>query len=386
MQPRVTHMIRAFLPPSTSFVNNQIIHFKRYLPSVVYTDKIESDFFRNISARFPVYQAPHGPVGRLFSSKFLHFTPSDERDLMNWIKATGTSVIHVHFGVEAILFSNAIRKLKIPALVSFYGHDCTSFPSRYFGLGLTMLKRNVFSNPWIKMITAMSPDMYADLLALGCPEEKLRLHYFGTDTHQFSMDRDYVEKEVVKFLIISHLEEKKGHRYLIDAFIRATTLSSHKIQLLMVGNGRLEEEIRRQIEESGATNMIMKNFVEYRSAEHLDLFREADVFVHPSITAQNGNKEGIPGSVIEAMSAGLPVISTFHAGIPYVITDEITGLLVNERDTDQLASAIVRLAESTDLRRQLGTAAKIHVQKELDVQMKQQKIELLYDELCGLKP
>ncbi|MCX6268079.1 MAG: glycosyltransferase [Bacteroidetes bacterium] len=383
MQRHVTHLLRTFLHASTSFVSNQILHYDRYQPSVGFTDKLESDLYQAIASRYPVYQAPHGLLGKFLCSRFLEFSPSDERKLIQWVQVMAPDVIHVHFGVEAILFSKAIRKLNIPAVVSFYGHDCTSFPAKYQGLGLTMLKRSVFFNPAIKMILAMSPDMRADLIALGCPEEKIRLHYFGTDASQFVMDRSYTNKDVINFLIISHLEEKKGHRYLIDAFNKATVLSTRKIQLYMVGNGKLEQEIREQIASTGAKNIFMQGFVAYRSKEHLGLFKSADVFVHPSITAKNGNKEGIPGSIIEAMSAGLPVISTNHAGIPYVITHEKTGLLVNERDTDQLAAAILRLAASADLRRSLGTAARLYAQDELDVDKKLLEREMLYDELSG---
>ena len=151
----------------------------------------------------------------------------------------------------------------------------------------------------------------------------------------------------------------------------------------MAGDGRLKEEITQHSAKSGATNIFLQGVVGYGSPEHLDLFKNADVFVHPSITSQNGNKEGIPGTIIEAMSAGLPVISTFHAGIPYVIANEINGLLVNERDVDQLSAAIVRLAENAGLRQQLGNAARISAQTELDVHKKQQELEMIYDELSG---
>ncbi len=383
MQKRVTHLTRAFLPPTTSFISNQIIHHERYWPSVVYTDKIESDLYRKIASLYPVYQAPHGIAGNFLCSRFLMFTRSDERKLMHWIEEKAPDVMHIHFGVEAILFSNVVRKLNIPALVSFYGHDSTSFPAKFHGLGLTMLNRKVFFNPAIRLILAMSPDMQAGLVALGCPAEKIRVHYFGVNTLQFSMDRDYGENSIVRFLIISHLEEKKGHHYLIDAFNKATALTNRKIQLNMAGDGRLKEEITQHIAKSGATNIFLQGVVGYGSPEHLDLFKNADVFVHPSITSQNGNKEGIPGTIIEAMSAGLPVISTFHAGIPYVIANEINGLLVNERDVDQLSAAIVRLAENAGLRQQLGNAARISAQTELDVHKKQQELEMIYDELSG---
>jgi len=385
MKPGVTHLIRAFLPPATSFVSNQIMHHIRYVPSVAFTDKRESPLFDDITSRFPTFQAVTGPVGSFICSRFLQFTPSDGRKLTDWLRATGPAVLHVHYGVEAILFSDVIRNMNIPAMVSFYGHDCTSFPLKFHGLGRIMLQRKVFFNPAIRMITAMSPDMRADLIALGCPAEKIRIHYHGTDTGRFSMERDYREGECVNFLIISLLDAKKGHNTLIEAFIRASVNTSRKIMLNIVGDGALKEEITRQIRESGAGNILMHGFVKYGSVAHLELLKNADVFVHPSITTANGNKEGIPGAIMEAMSAGLPVIATVHAGIPYAVVNGKTGILVEERNIGQLTDAIVRLADNAELRREMGMAGREHVRRELALDKKEEELERLYDGLAGLK-
>ncbi|MEI6681148.1 MAG: glycosyltransferase [Bacteroidota bacterium] len=383
MKPGVTHLIRAFLPPATSFVSNQIMHHVRYAPSVAYTEKRESLLFDEITSRFPSFQAVTGAVDSFICSRFLQFTPSGERRLAEWLRNTSPAVLHVHYGVEAILFSDVIRKMNIPAMVSFYGHDCTSFPLKYHGLGRIMLRNKVFLNPRIRMITAMSPDMRADLVALGCPAEKIRIHYHGTDTGRFSMERDYRERECVNFLIISLLDEKKGHNTLIEAFIEASGITSRKIVLNIVGDGELKEAIARQIRESGAGNILMHGFVKYGSSAHLALLKNADVFVHPSITTANGNKEGIPGAIMEAMSAGLPVIATVHAGIPYAVVDGKTGILVEERNRARLTDAIVRLAENAELRREMGMAGREHVRGELDIRKKEEELETLYDELAG---
>ncbi len=385
MQPGVTHLIRTFLPPATSFVSNQIMHHIRYLPSVAYTEKRESVLFDEISSRFLTYQAVNGPLGSFICSNFLQFTSADERKLMGWLRETGPGVLHVHYGVEAILFSRVIRRMGIPAIVSFYGHDCTSFPAKFNGLGAVMLRRNVFDNPGVKVITAMSPDMQHDLIALGCPAEKIRIHYHGADTGRFSMDRDYRERECIDFLIISLLDEKKGHNTLIEAFVKASGITSRKIRLNIVGEGVLKEAVAEQIRVSGAGNILMHGFVKYGSSAHLDLLKNADVFVHPSITTINGNKEGIPGAIMEAMSAGLPVIATVHAGIPYAVANGKTGILVEERNTDQLAEAIVRLAENAALRREMGMTALNYVRSEFDIHKKELLLEEIYDEIAAMK-
>ena len=118
---------------------------------------------------------------------------------------------------------------------------------------------------------------------------------------------------------------------------------------------------------------------------HLELLKNADVFVHPSITTANGNKEGIPGAIMEAMSAGLPVIATVHAGIPYAVVNGKTGILVEERNIGQLTDAIVRLADNAELRREMGMAGREHVRRELALDKKEEELERLYDGLAGLK-
>ncbi|MCK9220022.1 MAG: glycosyltransferase [Bacteroidales bacterium] len=381
MQLKVTHLIRAFLPPATSFVRNQIMYHQRYMPSVVYTEKRESELFTEISDEFSTQQLNTRGIGKLFCERFLILLPGDNIRLCKFLKNYNPNILHVHYGVEAILFSKLIRTSGIPALVSFYGHDCTAFPKKFGGFGAKMLKSCVFDNPGVKMITAMSSDMENDLLKLGCPPGKIRIHYHGSDTGRFVMKREYTQKNPIRLLIISLFDQKKGHHFLIDAFDLASRKSSQQMVLEIVGEGPLRNEIRNHILKIGSKNIILSGPVRYQSQEHLNLLREADIFVHPSITPPNGNKEGIPGAIMEAMASGLPVIATRHAGIPVVITHNETGLLIPENDVEALSDAIIQLAEDVNLRKKIGNNGKILTQSTLDVHVKEAELEKLYDEI-----
>jgi colanic acid/amylovoran biosynthesis glycosyltransferase len=92
----------------------------------------------------------------------------------------------------------------------------------------------------------------------------------------------------------------------------------------------------------------------------------ADIFVLPSVVMRNGKMEGLPVVIMEAMAAGTPVVATGISGIPELVEDDVTGLLVPERDAPALARAMIRLAGDPDLRRQLAAAARERVLEDYD--------------------
>ncbi|MCX6284647.1 MAG: glycosyltransferase [Bacteroidetes bacterium] len=380
--PTVVHMIRNFLPPMTSFVRNQVMHHLRYDQEVIFTEKNESPLYHEISSKYPAWSPIGSKLGQWLCDHLLLFTADDRKRLIAKLRETKPGLAHIHYGVEAVLFAPVLKAPGIPALVSFYGHDCTAFPSRAFGLGQYLLRKNVFNNPAVRVITAMSPDMEKDLLALGCPPGKIRVHYHGIDTNRFSRPREYREQGEITFLIISMLDPKKGHDVLIRAFARAVTETQVPIKLLIYGKGELESEIRHQVSDTGLDQIRFMGPLQFGSEEHISSLYTADVFVHPSRRSASGEKEGIPGAIVEAMASGLPVLSTFHAGIPYIIKDKVTGLLVRENDTDELSNAIVLLAQDASLRKSLGRAAREYSVDVLDIRKKELELEKLYDEVA----
>jgi colanic acid/amylovoran biosynthesis glycosyltransferase len=179
--------------------------------------------------------------------------------------------------------------------------------------------------------------------------------------------------------MIAGLVPKKGHLFLLEAFSRAV-MSNNNIRLNIVGEGDLRSIIERGIIKRNMQNYIrLSGPVQYGSKAHIDLLKEGDVFIHPSLTDDEGDKEGIPGSIVEAMAAGLPVISTFHGGIPFVIEHNTSGLLVEENDIDALVGAILELSNSPQLRYRLGLSASDYAIKNLDIEKMALERELIYN-------
>jgi colanic acid/amylovoran biosynthesis glycosyltransferase len=292
------------------------------------------------------------------------------------IRKQPPDVIHLHYGTDAGLYLSFLYELNIPTFVSFYGYDCSGFPKRFFGLGRWYLNTFVFK--YSTHVFAMSEDMKKDLVSLGCPEKKVIVHYYGTDVHLFYTKRNHQNKEIVRFLIISGFTPQKGHKYLIKAFCEAFK-ENNNIRLSIVGAGPLAGEIQNQVRELNLESIVnLLGAVVYGSDEHLAYFKSHDVFVHPSITDVNGDKEGIPGAVVEAMAAGLPLITTLHAGIPYIIEDEKDGLLVPEGNIELLKKGMLRLAKDPELRQILSDNAQKLALSELDLMKNEKNLEKHY--------
>ena len=106
--------------------------------------------------------------------------------------------------------------------------------------------------------------------------------------------------------------------------------------------------------------------------------REASIVCQPSVTASDGDSEGLPTVVLEASATGRPLLGTLHSGIPEIIEDGKTGFLVAERDVEALADRLRALLGSTDLRRTMGEAGRKRIEENFDLRKQAKKLEEIY--------
>lgn len=384
MQKTVAHFIRKSSQLRASFIQNQILNHINYKPVIIYKYESEKD-----DGGFAEFDNDDIPVLNLwdkkdFKSKLLYeypklITKKNVEKINEFLEVRKVSVLHFHYGTDAGVYYPFLKQTKIPSVVSFYGYDCSGFPRRLFGYGKKYLHKRIL--PFITKVFAMSPDMKNDLLKIGCPDEKIIIHYYGSDVQKFYQIKNHRDVNLLNFLIIAGLEPQKGHIFLLRAFKDACEQNKN-IRLKIFGAGKLETPIKKYIFKNNMTsNVEMMGKVLYGSTQHLNELQKADIFIHPSITDINGDKEGIPGAIVEAMVAGLPVISTNHAGIPYVIENGKTGLLVNEWDIKGLADMILKLSYDYSLRKQLGQCGQKFAMANLDLDEKEIELEKKYDSL-----
>jgi colanic acid/amylovoran biosynthesis glycosyltransferase len=204
------------------------------------------------------------------------------------------------------------------------------------------------------------------LIEMGAPPERIAVHRMGVDTDRLAFAPRPLGGEGLRVLTVGRLVEKKGTEYLLRAMhMLARTAPGSEAKLVIVGDGPLRPEL-----EALATRLGLSDRVAFRGAlPHSAISAElarADVFALPSVVAADGDMEGIPVSIMEAMASGVPVVATRHSGIPELVEDGRSGLLVDERDPQGLADQLARLARDPELRRTCARHARRAVETEFD--------------------
>lgn len=376
----VAHFSRQFLRPTETFIFNQIDNHINFSPIIVFKEHISKNVHADyLINKYPNLSLSNNNFYNNLKYKFLRLLSSNDKyNICRFIKENQAEILHFHYGTDAGLFLPSLKLINIPKIVSFYGYDCSSFPLKYFSLGKLYLKKRTFK--YADVVLAMSPDMKKDLIKNGCPEEKIIVYYFGSSFKKFIYpDREYSERKTYTLLILATLISKKGHFDLFIAIKKLLDRGITNFKLQIVGSGPLENKLKRlakKLEIDAYINFV--GYVEYLSEQMINEIKNADIFVHPSFTDKKGHKEGIPTIIVEAMASGLPVISTYHAGIPSVINHNITGLLVKEHDTENLSNEIYKFMTNNTLRMQIGKNAQEYVISNLNLVEKEKELEFIY--------
>ncbi|MBU2082307.1 glycosyltransferase family 4 protein [Patescibacteria group bacterium] len=253
-------------------------------------------------------------------------------------------IIHLHGDfVEAFFGGKLAKKLGIPAVLTIHA-----------GLNKKLLKpknAKYFKN--ISKIICVSQEIAGDLKSIGVPENKLAVISSGIYLKDFeNKNQEEIQKikeQYSKPIIISvgNLRKSKGQIYLIEAFKKLKN-NFNSATLLLIGDGPDRKYLESQTKEIPGINFLGRQ-------EHdkiIEYLYASDIFVLPSINAPN-DREGTSTVIMEAMAAGLPVVATKVGGNPYLVKDDENGLLVEEKNAQALAQAMVKLIGNENLRQKM---------------------------------
>ncbi|MDT0602807.1 glycosyltransferase [Thalassotalea castellviae] len=251
-----------------------------------------------------------------------------------------------HFGYNGIL-ANKLKRLgliqsKIATI--FHGHEIsdTKSLSRYSNDYHKLFKET-------ELLLPISELWKDKLVKLGCPLNKIYVQRMGINLEKFSykgnIDRKRLTHEthescspaLLKIYTVARFTDKKGLKYAIQSLTHLP--KGIKVHYDLAGYGELETELKLLVRQLGLADVV--HFVGACSSTQVaDFMRKADVYLQPSITASDGDMEGVPVTLMEAMAIGVPVVSTFHSGIPELIENEVHGLLVPEKDPQAIAEKL----------------------------------------------
>lgn len=282
--------------------------------------------------------------------------------------------IHSHFASEAALVAMLVSKLTgIP--YSFTAHAYDIFRLNVAGERDPERRLKMLVEHAARLITVSEYNRrhFLELTGNSCAD-KLEIIHYGMDLARFNRF-ERTSNVTVTFLSVGRLVEKKGHEYLLRAF--KNLLETCNARLRLIGDGPLFSSVTALVQELGIADKV--TFIGAVSSDVvLHEMKNADVFVLHSVTGQDGDREGMPVSIMEACVTGLPVVSTRHAGIPELIHEGISGFLVDEKDWQGFAEAMSTLALSRELRIKMGQAGHEIVAKNFNILHEAQKLKEIF--------
>jgi colanic acid/amylovoran biosynthesis glycosyltransferase len=285
----------------------------------------------------------------LFSRIYYDVIPNHIRDF---------DIIYAQFGGSGVTCLRMLKKNIITGklVVCFRGADAT---------------KHLHANPHLydqlfkkaDLLFVVCKHFKEILVSYGCLPEKIIVYHSGIDIDQFPyVPRKFPTCGPIKIISVGRLVPMKGHQILIEA-IDIVRKQYPQILLTIIGDGWYRKNLETLIEQKQLQEyVVLQGYLPHTAviAQVLD----AHISILASITTADGEQEGIPNALMEAMATGMPVIGTYHSGIPELIIDGVSGLLVPENDAQALAEKIILLIENPEWWLSLGKSGAHYVTKE----------------------
>jgi len=364
----ILHIRHHFLPLSETFIYKDIINIKNF--------SINLFCLRRINEKIFPWDNLYQPV---FWENFFYRLGRKSATLKRIIKEKAIKLIHCHFGVEGVYGLYYKKEFSLPLVVSFHGFEFfVPFHRKY--ANPTFYNYCRYYQELIKegdIFLCVSEATKRDLISLGYPPEKVLTLYLGIDLENLPV-KERSSNKAVNIVFVGRLTEKKGILFLIDAF-QNIAQKYQEARLIIVGDGELKKKVLKKIK-----GYRLKEKVIFKGAlpnkETLEEMTKADIFILPSYKTADGNQEGTPYTLFEAQGIGLPVISTFHSGIPEIVQDGETGFLVKEKDIKGIEEKLSLLIENPALRREMGEKGR-EFMKNFSLKKRIEKLEAIYKSL-----
>lgn len=371
-KPVVLVFRKRILPYSETFIVEQSLDLSHFHPCFIGFQYDESgEYLLNQSDRLILEDFSHS----LTWSKIMHRLGLGQGINKYWINAIRKhqpSILHAHFANDAIDAMELAKQLNIPLLVTVHGHDITKCNE---SLRYNLMRKQLFKRA--DGILAVSEYIRKKLITKGCPEDKIIQHYIGLDLEKFAGNKN--ESEQPSLLFVGRLVQKKGCTYLLQA-MKLLMPKYPGIHLTIVGTGPQEGSLRKQV----ADDKLNVEFVGMKTPEEIkQLMLQSWLFCVPSITADNGDAEGLGMVFLEAQALKTPVVSFASGGVIEAVDNGNTGLLCEEKDVDGLVDNISRLLEDEQKRLELGINGRQWVESRFDIRKQCVKLEEIYTSMMG---
>src|SRR5438105_2094457 len=356
-------------------IYRQITSLRRVRPVVIAQKRENADRFPFQNIRVVKKPALHFLRRTWFkqiADRPWQISPAEVRATERALTESNAELLHIYFGHIAMLLRPLIRQWQKPSLVSFHGADV-----------LVDMQKSAYRRATEEMLGAVrrvlvrSESLCQAVIDLGCAPEKIEIQRTGIPLADFPFrERSIPGNGQWRLLQAGRLIEKKGLKTTLRAFAKFRK-EFPAARLTIAGEGPQLDELQSLACELQIAAAV--NFVGFVSQEKLrELSYDAHIFLHPSETGRDGNQEGIPNSMLEAMASGLPVFATRHGGIPEAVENSVSGILVNERDHRALGDALIDCAKDSARLATMGRVASGSVAKNFNQTEQTRRLEEIY--------
>ena len=379
----VAHFRRGWFLSTETFIYNYIKEVKKTYPILICYDRDNEDQFPIDSPIIELYRRgsiswfDRGIRCRVFGGQANpHFSRSQTYQT---IKFFDVKLLHAHFGYTGYHVLPIKLRTNLPLITTFYGHDVSRMPkspewSKKF--------EELFKSGDLFLVEG--PFMQERLIELGCPPEKSEIQRIAIaiDDYPFRVRKPKKSAEPVRIFFCGTFTEKKGLIFAMKAISKAHTKFKN-LEFRIAGDGELKSEIDYTINKRGMHNYTkLLGFISHQ--QMIAEMNAADIFIHPSITAKDGDSEGgAPTVILEAQTCGLPILSTYHADIPNVVLPGESALLSPERNVDALYNNLVTLIEDQERWADMGQFGHAFIEDKHDIQKEVKNLEKKYAQLLN---
>lgn len=369
------------LPYSETFIKEQMQACVRWKTVLVGTRKVDEGLPLDGLAFEFLQEGTRSRLGSL-SGKLCGHLGLPMPGSVDRLRRLQAALVHVHFATDAVALWPTLQRLGCPVLVTLHGYDINvhrewweqghggRLGRRYPGRLLKMARSDQ-----VRFI-AVSEAVRDTAISFGIDAKKIGVHYIGVDTRRFLPNGKAAGEREPRILFVGRMVEKKGGAHLIAAFA-AIRQQLPGAQLVMIGDGPLLASYRTLAHE-------LKVAVEFMGRQPAAVvraeFARARVFCLPSVTAENGDAEGLPIVIMEAQSMGVPVVTSARGGATEGIVDGETGVAFPEGDVHALTQGLLRILCNAELANEMGRKARALAERRFDLQRCTAGLERQYDE------
>jgi glycosyltransferase involved in cell wall biosynthesis len=308
--------------------------------------------------------------------------------LTSILRTCGARLVHAHFGTDATDVWPSVQRARLPMLVTLHGYDI-SIHRWWWEAGHGGRDRRAYPRRLLRMahhaathFIAVSERIGRRAIEFGIPPEKLSVCHIGVDTERFTPGPLQLEQRPKRVLFVGRMVEKKAPLLLIEAYSRLRKRLP-EAELVMVGDGPLLSGAQLLARELG----VPVEFQGVRSpAQVMENLQRARVFCLPSVTAPNGDSEGLPVSLLEAQAAGVPVITTGSGRTAEGLLPGRTGQVVPQGDIARLTDTLYLWLTDDDLARSAAPEARRLMQESFDIRVCTRQLERIYDRVAAFSP